>query len=80
MSRWRGHFGTLMPFYHAWSVLKAPPAPLSPPKSVPVADGDPRSRCGARRAGANAFARTRCAVWITLLPGACGCEQQQHWQ
>jgi hypothetical protein len=37
MSRWSGHFGTLTPFYRAWSSLKAPDRPLPEPGQLPVA-------------------------------------------
>jgi hypothetical protein len=37
MSKWHGHFGTLMPFYRAWSAVKAPDRPLPEPQQLPVA-------------------------------------------
>ena len=41
LSKWHGHFGTLMPFYRAWSTAKPPPSPLPEPKAVPVMPKDP---------------------------------------
>jgi hypothetical protein len=40
MSKWHGHFGTLMPFYRAWSTIKAPDRPLQEPQQLPVAKGN----------------------------------------
>lgn len=41
LSKWHGHFGTLMPFYRAWSTLPAPGRPLPEPQQLPVGKTSP---------------------------------------
>lgn len=44
MSKWAGHFGTLMPFMRAWEKLPPIGRPLPVPKKLPVAEVSPVDR------------------------------------
>ncbi|CAG9465499.1 unnamed protein product [Pedinophyceae sp. YPF-701] len=46
MSRWAGHFGTLMPFVRASEAAGPPQKALPAPENLPVGDEDPSERCG----------------------------------
>jgi hypothetical protein len=48
MSKWRGHYGTLMPFYREWAALRPPPTPLPEPRALPVSSASPTERCAQR--------------------------------